>query len=111
MAPKLRLTRAFFLLSTVFSLSSIVVMAVLWINYEFVRSGEESRRTSEDYFDSVENAISVETDRVVDYLEAQTSSNQVKFYLNVKNRVEAIHDLLTGVHAERGERLDTAEAR
>jgi PAS domain S-box-containing protein len=88
---------------SVISLSSIVIMSILWITHEFDRSRDESRRISEEYFDSLERAISVETDRIVDYLKAQTASSQVKFYLSIKTRVLEIHKMLEGFQSERGQ--------
>jgi PAS domain S-box-containing protein len=97
---------------SIISLSSIVIMSILWITHEFDRSRDESRRITEDYFESLERSISVETDRIVDYLKAQTASSQVKFYLSIKTRVLEIHKMLSGFQNERGaESLKAEETR
>ncbi|MDR1658276.1 MAG: cache domain-containing protein [Deltaproteobacteria bacterium] len=111
MAPKHRLTKVFFLMLSVVSLSSIVLMAALWINNEFARSEENSRLTRENYLSSLENAISTETTRIAEYLSAQTSTNQVKFYVNIKNRVLEIHSMLDGLQMEGGDFLGTDESK
>jgi PAS domain S-box-containing protein len=111
MEPKHRLTKVFFLLLSVVSLASIGLMAILWINYELTRSEKESQRYTQEYYDSVELSLSQETNRVSEYIEAQTSSSQVKFYINIKNRVLEIWNMLEGLQTDPQYQVSDAQTK
>jgi PAS domain S-box-containing protein len=105
--PKHALTKVIPLLLTAVSLVSIILLAVIWINYELVRAKQDSDRIASDYYDEAEATLNLETDRICDYITAQTSASQIKFYLNLKNRVQEIWNMLVGLESER--RLDEVD--
>jgi PAS domain S-box-containing protein len=72
-------------------------MAALWINYELARSDSESLRFTTEYFNTAETTLSQETNRISEYIEAQTSASQVKFFVNIKNQVQGIWNMLEGL--------------
>ncbi|MDR2387612.1 MAG: cache domain-containing protein [Deltaproteobacteria bacterium] len=105
--PKHALTKVIPLLLTVVSLVSIVLLAVMWITYELSRHDYESAKLSEEFYDEAETSLSLETNRICDYIAAQTSASQIKFYQMIKNRVQEIWNMLEGMETdERRLRVD-----
>ncbi|MDR3134493.1 MAG: cache domain-containing protein [Deltaproteobacteria bacterium] len=105
--PKHALTKVIPLLLTAVSLVSIILLAVMWINYEYGRAREDSQRLAKEYYEGAETSLSLETNRICDYISAHTSSSQIKFYLTIKNRVQEIWNMLNGLDTDqRLERVD-----
>ncbi|MDR0621383.1 MAG: cache domain-containing protein [Deltaproteobacteria bacterium] len=98
--PKHALTKVIPLLLTAVSLVSIILLAVMWINYEYVRGQEESERLTNEYYNEAETSLSLETNRICDYILAQTSSSQIKFYQMIKTRVQEVWNMLSGMEAD-----------
>ncbi|MDR1111365.1 MAG: cache domain-containing protein [Deltaproteobacteria bacterium] len=98
--PKHALAKVIPLLLTAVSLASIILMAVIWINYEITRSRQESQRIASEYYEQAESSLSMETNRICEYIDAQTSASQVKFYINIKNKVLDIGNMLSGLEED-----------
>ncbi|MDR3203955.1 MAG: cache domain-containing protein, partial [Deltaproteobacteria bacterium] len=111
MEPKPRLFKLFILLLSAVSLTSIAMMAILWINFELTRFSIDSKQISSEYYNSIENSISLETNRICEYLDSHTSTNQVKFYLNIKNRVLEIFNMLKSLESDDSEHFKTPAGR
>jgi PAS domain S-box-containing protein len=82
------------------SLVSIVLLAVMWITYELSRHDYESGKLAEDYYNEAETSLSLETNRICDYIQAQTSASQIKFHQMIKNRVQEIWNMLEGLEKD-----------
>ncbi|MDR1050402.1 MAG: cache domain-containing protein [Deltaproteobacteria bacterium] len=98
--PKHGLTKVIPLLLTAVSLASIILMAIIWINFEFNRAAQLSEATAKEYNEEAELLLSLETNHISEYIEAQTSASQVKFYINIKDRVLEIWNMLTGLESD-----------
>ncbi|MDR2368816.1 MAG: cache domain-containing protein [Deltaproteobacteria bacterium] len=98
--PKYALTKVIPLLLTAVSLVSIIMLALMWINYEFTRTGQESQRLAKEFYDEAETSLSLETNRICDYIMAQTSASQIKFYQMIKSRVQEIWNMLNGLETD-----------
>ena len=84
---KRRLTQIFSLMLSGVSLVSILLIGALWISFETNRSERESRQIRQEYVAAHEASISLETNRICDYMEAQRQSSEIKFLKTIKERV------------------------
>ena len=97
MKPKRRLTQVFFLMLSSVSLVSILLISVLWVNFENMRSDQESTKIRREYIATHEEAISLETNRICDYMEAQRQASEIKFLKTIKDRVYEAYDFVVAV--------------
>jgi len=79
------------------SLVSIFLIGALWVSYETNRSEKESLKIKSDYVAGHEATISLETNRICDYMEAQRQSSEIKFLKSIKDRVYEIFGLIEGM--------------
>ncbi|MDR1086422.1 MAG: cache domain-containing protein [Deltaproteobacteria bacterium] len=101
MKPKHRLTQLLLFLLSGVSLASVILVSVMWINYQKSQSAAESRRISSEYYTNWEKSISLETQRMCDYIENRTSDGQIKFYLSIKSQVEEIWNMLNSQNLQK----------
>ena len=99
MKPKRRLTQVFSLMLSGVSLVSILLIGALWISFESNRSERESRQIRLDYVADHEATISLETNRICDYMEAQRRSGEIKFLKSIKERVYEAYDFVNSAQS------------
>ncbi|MDR0355580.1 MAG: cache domain-containing protein [Deltaproteobacteria bacterium] len=98
--PKHGLAKVIPILLTAVSLASIILMAVIWINYVLTRAREISETTTAEYYEAAERSLTVETNRIAEYMEAQTSASQIQFYVGIKDKVMDIWNMLHGLESD-----------
>ncbi len=87
------------------SLVSILLIGALWISFEANRSERESQRIREEYIAGHEATISLETNRICDYMEAQRQSSEIKFLKSIKDRVYEAYNFVSSIQANPGTHL------
>ncbi len=109
MKPKRKLTQIFSLMLSGVSLVSILLIGALWISFETTRSAKESQKIRQEFVAAHEATISLETNRICDYMEAQRQANVIRFLKSLRDKVYAATDLITAVQrapgAEAGPKL------
>ncbi|MDR0882465.1 MAG: cache domain-containing protein [Candidatus Adiutrix sp.] len=96
--PKRKLTQVFALMLSGVSLVSILLIGALWISYETSHSEEESRKLSAEYTAAHEATISLETNRICDYIEAQRQSSEIKSLRSIRDRAYEAYNLVEAVY-------------
>lgn len=81
------------------SLVSILLIGTLWISFESNRSEQESRKIRLDYVAGHEATISLETNRICDYMEAQRRSGEIKFLKSIKEQVYEAYDFVNSIQS------------
>gem|GEM_PF-3519249 len=99
MKPKRRLTQIITLLLSGVTLATIIVFGALWIRFETQRSRDDGIRLKNEFIASREDYISLEANRICDYIEAQRQSSEIQFLRTIRDRVYSAFNLVTSVYA------------
>ncbi|MDR2141685.1 MAG: cache domain-containing protein [Deltaproteobacteria bacterium] len=95
MKPKRRLTQIVLFLMSGVSLASVILVTVLWINYQKSVSAQESQRISDEYHANWESAIYQETGSISEFIQTRTAESQIKFYQGVKSQALQAYETLS----------------
>ena len=111
MKPKRKLTKIFSLMLSGVSLVSIILIGALWISFESNRSEQEVRQIRSDYLASHRATISLETNRICDYIEARRQSSEIRFLKNIRERAYEAYNLVEASYKEAGDAADSPQTK
>ncbi|MDR1042130.1 MAG: response regulator [Deltaproteobacteria bacterium] len=100
MKSKRRLTKVILLLLSGVSLSSILVLAGIWIVGEISESARQERQTAERFERDWQELLSSEVQRITLYMSEASAENQLSTLISVKGKTDELVSALEGAMEE-----------
>ena len=111
MKPKRKLTKIFSLMLSGVSLVSIILIGALWISFESNRSEQDIRKIRSDYLASHKETISLETNRICDYMEARRQSSEIRFLKAIRERAYEAYRITEAAYQAAGPEAESRQTQ